>query len=106
MKVVKYGAQISVSEEMLFHVISSQDERYRRKISEIKTRPVSEESRTEYEKAKEALAFLQSYEGFSEGGPDYGAELTEPVPEVEVIYAETTAEWLDRCRVLRTGGAA
>ena len=73
------------------------DHRYIRR-SEIVTvsQPTAEEW-ADYEKAKEALAYLTESPYFEPGGPDYGNEVNPPEQKREYRYTETEDEWNARC---------
>ena len=65
---------------------------------------VTEEEWAEYHKAEAAWKLLQDYPYFEAGGPDYPAELHEPQPRTETVYAESEDEWVARCKALLDSG--
>lgn len=73
------------------------DDRYARKIASRKTTPPTPEQWAEYRHAKALFEELSASPYFQDGGPDEGATVTKPWPHTEYVYAETEAEWSERC---------
>lgn len=73
------------------------DDRYDRKIASKKTTPPTPEQWAEYRHAKALFEELSESPYFQDGGPDEGATVTKPWPHTEYVYAETEAEWSERC---------
>lgn len=96
----KYSAAIRISEWQLFDMKSISDPRYRRKVKEVIEHQPTEQDWANYRAAKEAHEFLLESPYFIDGGSDDSSHVEEPEPRREYVYAETTAEWLDRCREL------
>lgn len=100
MKPHKNYVAISLSLHQIVEMRSTTDDRYRRKVERITETPPTEKDWADYRAAKEAHDFLIESPYFIDGGNDYGSEVEEPTPSREYAYAETEAEWLNRCREL------
>lgn len=100
MKMNTNSVAIRLSAEEVYMYRSWDDSRYDRRVEKVITTDPTEAEWAEYRKAKEAHDFLLESPYFQDGGPDEGSSVEEPEPKREYIYAETTEEWLDRCRKL------
>lgn len=100
MKIHKNEVYVRISAEQVYMYRAWQDRRYSRKVERVITTDPTEAHWAEYRKAKEAHDYLLESPYFQDGGPDEGSSVEEPEPKREYIYAETTEEWLDRCRKL------
>lgn len=79
----------------------SSDPRFRRKVADRRRVPPTEAQRAEHRRAKRLLKEIEknSYIGYDYDGDPYLRELA---PTVEIDYAETHDEWLERCKALLT----
>lgn len=78
------------------------DERYRRRIAERRTVPVTAEQWADYDRALAMLEELRESPYFEDGGPEECATVEPPRSHVETIFAETESEWLARCAQLNS----
>ena len=98
MKLHKHSVAIRIPDEMRFLMMS--DTRYRRLVERVNITQPTEADWAEYRKAKKAHEYLLNSPYFDDSGPDERSSVSPPQPTREYVYAETTEEWLTRCREL------
>jgi len=103
LKLNKNSAVIRISDEMRFLLMA--DARYQRRVDRIIVTQPTEADWADYRKAKEAHEYLLNSPYFDDGGPDERSSVSPPEPTREYIYAETTEEWIARCRELERSEA-
>jgi len=97
-KLHRYSAAIRIPDEMRFLMMA--DPRYRRLVERIDITQPTEADWAEYRKVKKAHEYLLNSPYFDDGGPDERSSVSPPEPTREYVYAETTEEWLTRCRAI------
>ena len=96
MKVNKNAITMRISLEEM----GAWDSRYMRKSELISITEPTQKEWADYERARDALAFLRTSPYFQDGGPDERATIEPPSPRREYRYTETEKEWRERCSKL------
>lgn len=71
---------------------------YERKVESRTAQEPTEADWADYREACDLLERLEASPYYQAGGPDYGAEISEPRTTYTYVYAETVEEWKERCK--------
>lgn len=100
MKIHKNSYAIRLSAEQVFWNRGLFDPRYSRKVERVIVTEPTEADWANYRTAQRCHNYLLESPYFEDGGPDERSSVNPPEPTREYIYAETTEEWIARCKAM------